>query len=135
MAWSTLHGTQTTIVAKWLVTRAGLDWLSPCMQEILPGTFKIGDLLDHNITFQRPFRLGLYEVTFAEYDLYAAITGATLPNDAGWGREHRPVINVSWDDAHAYTVWLSKQTGKHFRLPTEAEWEYAARSEARMSSN
>ncbi|RZA01895.1 MAG: hypothetical protein EOO68_10035 [Moraxellaceae bacterium] len=51
-----------------------------------------------------------------------------LPGDNGWGREDRPVIHVSWDDAAAYAQWLTKTTGKKFRLPTEAEWEYVARA-------
>ncbi len=75
------------------------------------------------------FALGKYEVTFAQYDAFCEATGRAKPSHEGWGRDNRPVINVSWSDALAYTEWLSQQTGKRYRLPTEAEWEYAARAE------
>lgn len=72
------------------------------------------------------FALGQYEVSFADYDRYARSTGRDLPADNGWGRGNQPVIHVGWGDAQAYAQWLSQQTGQRYRLPTEAEWEYAA---------
>ena len=75
------------------------------------------------------FALGKYEVTFEQWD--ACVTGggcAHRPADQGWGRGTRPVTNVSWDDAQEYVKWLSTRTGKHYRLPSEAEWEYAVRA-------
>ena len=74
------------------------------------------------------FELSKYEVTFEEYDAFTDATGRERVDDEGWGRGKRPVINVSWHDAVAYTQWLSSQTGERYRLPSEAEWEYAARA-------
>ncbi|WP_295383823.1 formylglycine-generating enzyme family protein [uncultured Thiodictyon sp.] len=81
----------------------------------------------HEVTIA-PFELGRTEVTFEDYDLFAAATGRTRPGDEGWGRAQRPVINVSWEEASAYAAWLAKITGRAWRLPSEAEWEYAARA-------
>jgi formylglycine-generating enzyme required for sulfatase activity len=81
------------------------------------------------VTIAEPFWVGRYEVTFAEWDACVAAGGCnTKPSDAGWGRDYRPVINVSWNDAKEYVGWLSQKTGKTYRLLSEAEWEYAARA-------
>jgi formylglycine-generating enzyme required for sulfatase activity len=84
----------------------------------------------HTVTIARPFAIGRFEVTFDEWDACAADGGCNgyKPSDEGWGRGRRPVINVSWDDADAYVAWLSKKTGKSYRLPTGAEYEYATRA-------
>jgi formylglycine-generating enzyme required for sulfatase activity len=71
--------------------------------------------------------MGKYEVTFAQYDKYCEDAKKDKPGDEGWGRVKRPVINVSWEDANAYCKWLSKKKGLDFKLPTEAQWEKAAR--------
>ena len=74
--------------------------------------------------------MGVYEVTFREWDecVQRGGCGGYLPDDEGWGRANRPVINVSWWDAQEYLEWLSGQTGERYRLLSESEWEYVARA-------
>jgi len=101
----------------------------PQMVVLPAGQFKMGDIQSEvTVKIKHPFAMGKYEVTFVEYDAFAQATGQQLPADNGWGRGVRPVINVDWHQATAYAEWLSKQTGRTYRLPTEAEWEYAARA-------
>jgi formylglycine-generating enzyme required for sulfatase activity len=84
----------------------------------------------HSVTIAKQFAVGRFAVTFDEWDACVADGGCNgyRPQDLGWGRNRRPVINVSWDEAMAYAAWLSRKTGKPYRLLTETEWEYAARA-------
>lgn len=98
------------------------------------GSFVMGDILRKDKLASPPHRvtvgdfwIGKYEVTFDQYDKFCEATKREKPSDEDWGRGDRPVINVTWHDAVAFTQWLSKKTGKMFRLPSESEWEYAAR--------
>lgn len=113
----------------------------PMMIKIPGGTFRMGNTSGlisadetprHEVTVPA-FMMSVHEITFAEYDKFARATGRKLPNGNGLDRKTYPVTNVSWDDALAYTKWLSKQTGKKYRLPSESEWEYAARGGERTT--
>ncbi len=114
---------------------------SPMMIKINAGTFRMGnssglisaDETPRHTVNLKAFAMSVNEVTFAEYDLFAKATNRKLPDSQGQERKLYPVTNVSWDDALAYTRWLSKQTGKKYRLPSEAEWEYAARGGQRTT--
>ena len=107
----------------------------PELVVVPPGDFVMGsgdtpyEKPEHTISIPRPYAIGRREITFTEWDL-CADAGACKhrPDDRGWGRGDRPAINVSWDDAKLYTAWLSQRTGQRYRLPSEAEWEYAARA-------
>jgi formylglycine-generating enzyme required for sulfatase activity len=84
----------------------------------------------HPVAIGRPFAVGQYAVTFDEWDFCVTDGGCNgyKPSDQGWGRERRPVINVSWSDASAYAAWLSRKTRKPYRLLSETEREYVTRA-------
>jgi formylglycine-generating enzyme required for sulfatase activity len=108
----------------------------PLMVQIPSGSFRMGgptgimaaDEVPRHEVHIESIMVSVYEVTYAEYDLFAKSTRRKLPDSSGWDRKTHPVNNISWDNALAYTKWLSKQTGKIYRLLSEAEWEYAARA-------
>ena len=106
--------------------------LYPEMINVEGGIFKMGgpegqEQPTHTVTLGS-YRMGKYEVTVAEYKVFCTAAGRFMPTAPTWGwNEKHPMVNVSFDDAIAYCKWLSETTGKTYRLPTEAEWEYAAR--------
>ena len=111
---------------------------APAMVRVPGGKFLMGatgfnanqnELPQHEVVVL-PFAISKHEITIAEYLRFATATGRKAPATQGRNQDTYPVVFVSWEDALAYTKWLSEQTGHKYRLPSEAEWEYAARGGA-----
>ena len=111
----------------------GIEWV-----KIPAGQFSMGDNLLEGEQDESPvhpvyleeFYISKYEITFDQYDKYIENASEPSPYDEGWGRGNRPVINVSYSQARLFCEWLSLKTGKNVQLPTEAQWERAARDTA-----
>ena len=108
----------------------------PQMIVVPPGRFIMGDderhkteMPAHYVDIDYSFALGKYEVTFDEWQACFDAKGCSvMPGDHNWGTGRRPIINITWADAQEYVIWLTAKSGKVYRLPSEAEWEYAARA-------
>ncbi|MEN1728988.1 MAG: SUMF1/EgtB/PvdO family nonheme iron enzyme, partial [Pseudomonadota bacterium] len=110
----------------------------PLMVSVPAGSFQMGDIAGGGDSDERPLRMvtiaafasGVFELTWNEWAACVAAnacddTGVDAAGgDEGWGRGLRPAINLSFDDAQDYVAWLSAETGKNYRLLSEAEWEY-----------
>lgn len=128
LTWPHVYAAARSEIGLWPPIEPDMELVSPEKGHSM--NFEMGNNSSHPVSIENAYFIGRYEVTFAEYARFALATWRQMPDDNGWQpREQRPVINVSWRDAVDYAKWLSTETGKKYRLPSEAEWEYATRAE------
>lgn len=129
LAWNATAEAESPSLGSYL--RDCLD--CPDMAEIEPGVLTpdvTEDDLASPVMLRKRIAVAVRETTYDEWAACVAAGACTARPDNGWGKGKRPVTNVSWSEARAYAHWLSEKTGMTYRLPTEAEWEYAARGGA-----
>ncbi|MEH6823596.1 MAG: SUMF1/EgtB/PvdO family nonheme iron enzyme [Motiliproteus sp.] len=111
--------------------------VGPMLVFLPKGQFQMGDSGGRGFVNEKPvhqqqiadaFYIGRYEVTFEDFDRFSDALKRQRINDQGWGRGKHPVINITWQDAQDYVAWLTQQSGRRYRLPSESEWEFAARA-------
>ncbi len=134
----TTHAVSLTFASHEYTDELTSGGAGPLMAVVPAGSFVMGcsaladcpdsELPVRDVRIENPFAMSRFEITFEDFDRFVAAAGRARPDDQGWGRARRPVIGVSWGDAIAYVEWLSAETGRRYRLPSEAEWEYAARA-------
>ena len=119
------------------IARANTHFVEPVMQLIKAGSFTMGsndgnedERPQHTAAIEKDFYIGRFEVTNVEYNEFIRATKKKTMIPPNWTTDMQPAVGVSWDDANAYAAWLSDLTQKTYRLPTEKEWEYAARAGA-----
>jgi formylglycine-generating enzyme required for sulfatase activity len=82
----------------------------------------------HSVSIPRPFAISKFDVTFAEWDSCVSVGGCPHVSEPTFAKPNMPAVNITWEEAEQYAAWFAEMTGKPYRLPTEAEWEYAARA-------